>query len=433
MLFKIPTSLNSIILKKRILLIGYNYSPELTGIGKYSGEMMEWLCQKGHECSVITSYPYYPQWEVQAPYDKNKYWYLKENVFLEDTQTTIQVYRCPMYVPKKPTGLKRILSDISFFTSALVLLLYFLFKKKFDLVISVAPTFLSGVLGAFYKILKNTRHVHHIQDLQIEAALKLGMIKSKYIINILLRIECFIFKHSDKISSISLSMIDQIEKKCKKKVFYLPNWTDNSLFFPLDNKAELKTKFGYHKEDTIIVYSGAIGEKQGLEIILKSAKEFINDKNIKFLICGSGPYQLVLKERANQLNLHNITFLPLQPKEVFNDFLNMVDIHLVIQKANASDLVMPSKLTTILSVGGIALITATENTDLYRLVNSHNMGHLIQPEDENALTSGISYLISNKNLSTLRKNAHIYASQFLSLDYIMQDFENRILLDQSPN
>ncbi|CAN0602142.1 unnamed protein product, partial [Ectocarpus sp. 12 AP-2014] len=231
-------------------------------------------------------------------------------------------------------------------------------------------------LGAFYKILKKTRHVHHIQDLQIEAALKLGMIKSKFLINLLLNVECFIFRNSDRISSISLSMIDKIEKKCKKKVFYLPNWTDNSLFFPLDNKAELKRKFGYHKEDKIIVYSGAIGEKQGLEIILNSAKEFIKDKNIKFLICGSGPYQLVLKEKANELNLNNITFLPLQPKEVFNDFLNMIDIHLVIQKTNASDLMMPSKLTTILAVGGIALITANENTDLYRLVHSHNMGHI---------------------------------------------------------
>ncbi|MDP2525783.1 WcaI family glycosyltransferase [Maribacter dokdonensis] len=418
-------------MKKRILLIGYNYSPELTGIGKYSGEMMEWLSKKGHECSVITSYPYYPQWKVQAPYHKNKYWYLKENVEIGQNQSPIKIYRCPMYVPKKPTGLKRILSDVSFFTSALLLLLYFLFKKKFDLVISVAPTFLSGVLGAFYKILKKTRHVHHIQDLQIEAALKLGMIKSKFLINLLLNVECFIFRNSDRISSISLSMIDKIEKKCKKKVFYLPNWTDNSLFFPLDNKAELKRKFGYHKEDKIIVYSGAIGEKQGLEIILNSAKEFIKDKNIKFLICGSGPYQLVLKEKANQLNLNNITFLPLQPKEVFNDFLNMIDIHLVIQKTNASDLMMPSKLTTILAVGGIALITANENTDLYRLVHSHNMGHIIQPENDTALTSGINYLISNKNLSTLKKNAHIYASQFLSLDYIMQDFENRILLERS--
>ncbi|MEP4883854.1 WcaI family glycosyltransferase, partial [Maribacter dokdonensis] len=343
-------------MKKRILLIGYNYAPELTGIGKYSGEMMEWLSKKGHECSVITSYPYYPQWKVQAPYHKNKYWYLKEKVEIGQNQSPMKIYRCPMYVPKKPTGPKRILSDVSFFTSALLLLLYFLFKKKFDLVISVAPTFLSGVLGAFYKILKKTRHVHHIQDLQIEAALKLGMIKSKFLINLLLNVECFIFRNSDRISSISLSMIDKIEKKCKKKVFYLPNWTDNSLFFPLDNKAELKRKFGYHKEDKIIVYSGAIGEKQGLEIILNSAKEFIKDKNIKFLICGSGPYQLVLKEKASQLNLNNITFLPLQPKEVFNDFLNMIDIHLVIQKTNASDLMMPSKLTTILAVGGIALI-----------------------------------------------------------------------------
>ncbi|HAI44922.1 MAG TPA: hypothetical protein DCM40_46020, partial [Maribacter sp.] len=41
---------------KKLLFIGYNFSPELTGIGKYSGEMMHWLAKKGHDCTVLTSY-----------------------------------------------------------------------------------------------------------------------------------------------------------------------------------------------------------------------------------------------------------------------------------------------------------------------------------------------------------------------------------------
>ncbi|WP_405410834.1 WcaI family glycosyltransferase [Maribacter sp. Asnod1-A12] len=413
------------ILSKKILLIGYNYSPELTGIGKYSGEMMEWLSKKGHDCSVITSYPYYPQWKVQAPYQKRKIWFMKEIVKTDSKKHPIKVYRCPMYVPKKPSGMKRIISDLTFFLSASVMLLYFFLKKRQALVISVAPTFLAGVLGAFYKLVKKSKHIHHIQDLQIEAATKLGLIKSKFLINILFCIEAFIFKNSDVVSSISLSMIDRVEQKCNKNVFYFPNWTDNSLFYPIDNKTALKQKFGYNPEDKIIVYSGAIGEKQGLEIILLAAEEFKNNKQLKFLICGSGPYQLVLKEKAESMKLTNISFLPLQPKAIFNDFLNMADIHLVIQKADASDLVMPSKLTTILSVGGIALITANKNTDLYKIVNTHEMGHLVKPEDVNALISGISHLTSNSSLQALRNNAHLYATKFLSLDHIMEDFENR--------
>ena len=48
----------------KILVYGINYSPELTGIGKYTGEMVEWLVAQGHEVRVITAPPYYPQWQV---------------------------------------------------------------------------------------------------------------------------------------------------------------------------------------------------------------------------------------------------------------------------------------------------------------------------------------------------------------------------------
>ena len=48
----------------RILIHGINFSPELTGIGKYSGEMAEWLVAQGHEVRVVTAPPYYPEWRV---------------------------------------------------------------------------------------------------------------------------------------------------------------------------------------------------------------------------------------------------------------------------------------------------------------------------------------------------------------------------------
>lgn len=52
----------------KILVYGINYSPELTGIGKYTGEMVEWLAAQGHEVRVISAPPYYPQWQVGENY-----------------------------------------------------------------------------------------------------------------------------------------------------------------------------------------------------------------------------------------------------------------------------------------------------------------------------------------------------------------------------
>ena len=52
----------------RILIHGINFSPELTGIGKYTGEMAEWLATQGHEIRVVTAPPYYPQWQLAEGY-----------------------------------------------------------------------------------------------------------------------------------------------------------------------------------------------------------------------------------------------------------------------------------------------------------------------------------------------------------------------------
>ncbi|MGZ3240169.1 MAG: glycosyltransferase [Burkholderiaceae bacterium] len=57
----------------KILIYGINYIPELTGIGKYSGEMAEWLAAGGHEVRVVTAPPYYPDWRVASGYSAWRY------------------------------------------------------------------------------------------------------------------------------------------------------------------------------------------------------------------------------------------------------------------------------------------------------------------------------------------------------------------------
>lgn len=411
---------------KRILYIGYNFSPELTGIGKYSGEMMEWLAKSGHQCTVITAYPYYPQWEVQQAYRNRSFWFHTEkHTYSHGGQLTI--YRCPMYVPKQPNGKKRIVSDFSFFSSAFLRFLTLLFKKKNTHVITVAPTFLAGILGAFYKKVTGAKHLYHIQDLQIEAAYGLGMIKSDTLVNGLFKIERFIFRNSDVVSSISDAMIKRIAQKARREIAFLPNWTDTEYFYPIAEKNCLKQKFGFGPDEKVILYSGGIGEKQGLENILLSAKTLEDEKTLKFVICGSGPYKKVLKDRAESMGLKNVFFLPLQPKKDFNALLNMADIQLVIQKKNAGDLVMPSKLTTILAVGGVALVTAEPGTDLFELVSKHKIGLAIMPEDEKSLTEGILHLIKSDELAHIQRNAHNYAKKHLAIDQILEHLDKDLL------
>lgn len=409
-------------MKKKILLIGYNFHPEPTGIGKYSGEMIYWLADHGYECTVITAYPYYPYWKVQEPYYQDRFKFKTETKEFSSGGKMI-IHRCPMYVPQKPSGIKRILLDLSFLVTASLRLIPLLFSKRNDIVITVVPSFQIGIIGLLYKKIKSAKFLYHIQDMQIEAARDLGMIKSDGVINVLFKLEKYIFNQADYVTSISEGMVARIQEKAQKPVELFPNWTDMSLFFPIENREKLKEEFGFNRSDKIILYSGAIGEKQGLEAILHAAKVF---SDIKFVICGSGPYKQNLVAMATDWHLDNVLFFPLQPFEKFNSFLNIADVHLVIQKANASDLVMPSKLTTILAVGGLALITANKDSGLHSLVDKYSMGVLVDAENQAALNDGIRRALT-ENTGEITKNARVYAEKYLSIEMIMRSFEQYAL------
>lgn len=409
-------------MKKRLLLISYNYHPEPTGVGKYNGEMINWLVAHGYDCSVITSYPYYPFWKVQKPYNKRRYVYTTETLEDKDSGGKLTVYRCPQYIPSKPTGLKRMLLDFSFLLSACIPIVKLLFGKKFDLVLAVAPSFHIGFLAILFRKFHGAKLLYHIQDLQIEAARDLQMIKSPMAIKALFKAEKFIFKRSDVISSISKNMALRIQEKAKKQVVLFPNWTDIRTFFPIEDKASLKQLYGYGPNDKIALYSGAIGEKQGLGCVIEVANQLRSLPNLKFVICGSGPYKQKLQEETQKLGLKNVAFFPIQPTEKFNSFLNLADVHLVIQKASASDLVMPSKLTTILAVGGLALITADPGSGLHSFVKENNVGVLVQSGKTDELKDALLYIINN-DLSHINRNARQYAESYLSVDKIMGAYE----------
>ncbi len=382
--------------------------------------MTDWMADNGFDCTVISTYPYYPYWKVQEPYTSKQHWYSKE-LLATAKGNTITVYRCPHYVPKKPTGRRRIALDFSFSLSVFFQILRLIVSKKFDIVITVVPPMPLGLLSVLYKKMKKAKFLYHIQDLQIEAARDLQMIKSESVIRALFSIERFILNNADSISSISKGMIDRIQEKSKgREIVFFPNWADLNFFYPMNNKAELKKEFGFASNDVIILYSGSIGEKQGLEAILTAARQY-GDGHVKFLICGSGPYKEKLQELAETMNLPNVVFFPLQPVHKFNRFLNMADAHLIIQKANASDLVMPSKLTTILAVGGLAIVTANPESSLHIMISEHNMGILAEAETEEALLKAISVSILNDN-TCIRNNARRYAEEYLSIDSVMHRY-----------
>ena len=261
--------------------------------------------------------------------------------------------------------------------------------------------------------------VYHIQDLQIEAARDLGVIKNQSLFAVMLKMEKFIMKRASYVSTISEGMLEKVALKTDKRILMFPNWVDVEEFHPINKRDELKKQWGFTPADKIVLYSGSIGEKQGLESLISIANDFQHHASIQFIICGNGPYRNKLQQMASDKKLFNISFLPLQPLHIFNEFLNMSDVHLVLQKKNACDLMMPSKLAGILSSGGLALVTAEQGSTLHKIIREHNMGVVINCEDESLLASTILACCSGDHqVRTL--NARAYAMRELNREVILK-------------
>ncbi|GJL45489.1 TPA: colanic acid biosynthesis fucosyltransferase WcaI [Citrobacter farmeri] len=400
----------------KILVYGINYSPELTGIGKYTGEMVEWMAREGHEVRVITAPPYYPQWKVGERYSAWRY-------RREEGDAT--VWRCPLYVPKQPSTLKRLLHLGSFALSSFFPLMAQR-RWKPDRIIGVVPTLFCTPGMRLLAKLSGARTLLHIQDYEVDAMLGLGLAgngKAGKVAKLATAFERSGLHNVDNVSTISRSMMNKAQEKgvAAEKVIFFPNWSEVSRFQNVNDGEviALRQQLGLPEDKKIILYSGNIGEKQGLENVIAAAEQ-LREQPLIFAIVGQGGGKARLEKMARERNLQNILFFPLQPYEALPALLKMGDCHLVIQKRGAADAVLPSKLTNILAVGGNAVITAEPETELGQLCESYpEIAVCVEPESVDALVAGIAQALAMPKNNTVARE---YAERTLDKENVLRQF-----------
>jgi colanic acid biosynthesis glycosyl transferase WcaI len=141
-------------------------------------------------------------------------------------------------------------------------------------------------------------------------------------------------------------------------------------------------------------------------------------------LCGDGAARARLQAAA--AGLSNVRWLPLQPLEKLNGLLNVADIHLLPQKRDAADLVMPSKLTGIFASGRPVIAMADAGTTVYEVVCRR--GIVVPPEDARALVGGLlRLLLDNAVCERLGAEGRRYAVENLGRQAILHEFEKRLL------
>ncbi len=400
----------------RILLHGINYAPELTGIGKYSGEMAEWLASRGHEVRVVTAPPYYPAWQVGKGF---RWWaYCVE-------RGSVRVYRCPLWVPRRPSSLTRLLHLTSFMASSLPVMLAQVFWHP-DVVLTVEPALFCAPATLATARLAGAASWLHIQDFEMDAAFGLGFLPADGFVHRLAEgLERRLMDGFDRISSVSRNMADRLPAKGvdRRKIVLFPNWVDIDAIRPTPGPNRLREQLGLSPEKVVVLYAGNMGMKQGLELLPLLAQRFAEDERIRFLFCGDGAFRPQLESMI--AGLHNVTLLPLQPLSRLNDLLNAADIHLLPQRSGAADLVMPSKLTGMLASGRPIVATAAAGTQV--AIAIEGCGVAIDPGNMGKVVEAIQTLAFSPELrARLGAAARCNAVDNLGKELVLERFETQL-------
>ena len=401
----------------RLLIHGMNYAPELLGIGRYTGELGAYLAARSHQVTVLTAAPYYPQWRVQEDYRPQRW--------RREWRDGVEVLRAPQYVPARVSGLGRLLQECSFDASCLYWWSTCLLARPWDAMVAVCPPMTSGLVPGLLARRLGIPLVIHVQDLQLDAARELGILRQPLLLEVLTWLELRLLRQARKVTTISRSMAARLAAKgvAPSRLQVLPNWADLDKVRPGPRLNALRRELGLTSE-TVVLYAGNLGEKQGLEVILATAALTRSKPSIRYLIAGEGAARERIKLRAQDLGLDNVTFLPLQLNSRLPLLLAAADLHLVVQRREAADLVMPSKLTNIMAAGRPFIATAARATELGRVTTESRAGLLVPPEDGRALAQAVLALAQDPGVrKEMGIRARRYAEAFWDRERILGQWE----------
>ncbi|MBD3679152.1 MAG: WcaI family glycosyltransferase [Rhodobacteraceae bacterium] len=373
----------------RVLVLGLNYAPEPISTAVYTEGMVAALADAGHDVTVVTAPPYYPGWRVFAGYSALRY-------KVEHPRPGVTLVRCPLYVPRRPTGMRRLLHHMSFALSAFPALLNDVMYGRPDLVLAIAPGLLAGPVGWAVARVSGAPCWLHVQDFEVEAARATGLLPGGRALGRgALGTESVILRGFDRVSTISAPMHQRLLDKGidPARAMLVPNWADLEGVRPGPEDPPLRAELGLTGK-RVLLYSGTLGRKQGLELFPDLARRFAHRPDVALVVCGDGPMRGDLARAAE--GLPNLHLLPLQPAERLGELLAMAEMHLLPQIAGAADLVLPSKLTNMMASGRPVVATADPGTAIASAVGG--CGAVVPPGDLDGLANAVGSLLDDPDL-----------------------------------
>ena len=387
----------------RVVVWGINYAPEFTGIAPHSVALCEFLLAQGHDVEMVTTFAYYPTWRKR---DEDR-----GTLYRTDVVKGVPVHRCWHFVPERVSALKRMFHEGSFIATSS---LRALALPRPDVFVAVSPPLLLGVAAWLVGKLKRAPYVFHVQDMQPDAAVGLGMLKASWFTRVLYGLEAFAYRHAARVSGITQGMLKAFRSKGvpESKLIYFPNAIDLSTEEAPPARGEFRQRHGFSANEFLAVYAGNLGVKQGLEILLETAA-LLREQPIRFLVCGDGAQREVLAARAREMALPNFSMLPLQQGRDYRALLVDADVCFITQQAGAGNSFFPSKLLGLLAESKPVITVAAPECELALSLIEGNFGVNVPPGRPEELAAVLDALAKDpERLAEFGAAGRRYVEQF---------------------
>lgn len=361
---------------RRLLLVSTNYAPEHAGIGPYATQMAEHWAAGGDEVQVLTGMPHYPAWRLDPAYAGVRR--------IEEQRGGVTVHRRRHLVPARQTAVTRALFEASVLVGG--------WSPppgagRPDAVVAQLPSLAAGVIGARLARRHGVPFLPVVQDLMGAAAAQSGIRGGRPAASAAGAVERYVLRRATLVGVIHETFVDKVAAMGvpQDRIRVVPNWSH--VPSPSRPRAEMRARLGWREGRTVLLHSGNMGLKQGLDVLVETARL---DPLLRVVLMGDGNQREHLRSLAG--GLPNLDFLPPADDEEFPEVLAAADVLAVTQRASVVDMSVPSKLTSYFAAGRPVVASVAREGGTALEVARSGAGVVVPPEDPHALLDAVRAL-----------------------------------------
>ena len=390
----------------KILLITGYFPPEMAAGPNLNYELGCELVRLGHSVTVATGFPRYNLKEIPAKY--------RGKLYMRETLDGMTVER--IWYPALPRNILAA-RGIDVFLMAFALMLSALRAGKHDVASVFSPPLPVGLAAILISKVYGYPFIYNVHDLFPQNVIDLGILRNKMLIRFFRWMERFIYQRAAFVTVISPGNRERVIASGSRpdRTIIIPDWVDTDLVTPGNKRSEFSEKHDL-ADKFVVSFSGVMGYSQDLDTVLAAARLLADKPNIRFLLVGDGVEKPRLQAETERLNLNNVIFLPMIPRDQVPLVLHSSDACLATLRASVKTPPVPSKIMWAMSAGRPLITCLNLDGDAPKLIRDARCGICLPPEDPHALADAISHLQANpEECRTMGESGRSYVLSKLSL------------------